>query len=263
MIVDAGAIAYLTQMILNNNGKHKRQVFSALTHIAKHSVYLAEMVVEVKFFPAVLACLQDNDDYVKNNVATLIREITKRTPDLSLKILYASGIAAVIDYVSNSKGKFSSTWYKNAGLFWRSFQKFGYCMIVSRGIDHLAVSISGKSDGLVLAAKFWYLRQIGRHTLDHAKAVAPYIVSPKLLKCYIRTNASEDIQKAKSLRAVCKNVHLPALEPLLHDAQLNVMKHVVAQFSTVFTHDVKARKKFVTGSGLKKVRTIKAEPGSA
>ena len=119
------------------------------------------MVVEVEIFPAVLACLQDNDEYVKNNVATLIRELAKHTPDLSLIIVYASGIAAVVVYVDNSKGKFSSTWYNDAGLFWRSFQKFGYRMIVSRGADQLAVTISGKSDGLVLAAIFWSLGQIG------------------------------------------------------------------------------------------------------
>ena len=160
MVVDAGAIVYLTQRILNNDGKHKRQVFSALAHIVKHFVYLAEMVLDVEIFPAVLACLQDNDEYVKNNVATLIRKLSKHTPDLPVLIVYASGTDAVVDYVGNSKGIFSSTWYNDAGIFWRSVQKFGYCMIVSRSVDQLAVAISEKSDGLVLAAICWSLGQI-------------------------------------------------------------------------------------------------------
>lgn len=96
-MVDAGAIAHLAQMILNEDAKLKvsyihftaycfkchfvlvvivpignailqfykfivigfqRQVFSALSQIAKHSVDLAEMVVEAEIFPAVLSCLK-------------------------------------------------------------------------------------------------------------------------------------------------------------------------------------------------------------
>ena len=68
----------------------------------------------------------------------------------------------------------------------------------------------------------------------------------------------------KSLKLVLqKCVHLPALEPLLHDAPANVLKHVVGQFSKVLPHDAKARRLFVTSGGLKKVQEIKAEPGSA
>ena len=62
----------------------QRQVFSALSQIAKHSVDLAEMVVEAEIFPSVLACLKDQDSYVQKNIAILIREIAKHTPEVSL-----------------------------------------------------------------------------------------------------------------------------------------------------------------------------------
>lgn len=81
-VVDAGAIAHLAQMILNPDAKLKRQVFSALSQISKHSVDLAEMVVEAEIFPASFACLKDNDEYVKKNCATLIREVGKHTPEV-------------------------------------------------------------------------------------------------------------------------------------------------------------------------------------
>ncbi len=105
-VVDAGAIAHLAQMILNPDAKLKvklriericlkllifnfmlkiilkRQVFSALSQVAKHSVDLAEMVVEAEIFPASFACLKDSDDYVKKNCATLIREVAKHTPEV-------------------------------------------------------------------------------------------------------------------------------------------------------------------------------------
>lgn len=65
----------------------QRQVFSALSQIAKHSVDLAEMVVEAEIFPAVLTCLKDQDEYVKKNVATLIREIAKHTPEVRCNVM--------------------------------------------------------------------------------------------------------------------------------------------------------------------------------
>lgn len=41
-------------------------------------------------------------------------------------------------------------------------------------------------------------------------------------------------QAKKALKNILqKCVHLPALEPLLHDAPPNILKHVVGQFSKV------------------------------
>lgn len=63
------------------------QVFSALSQISKHTVELAELVVEAEIFPAVLSSLKDHDEYVQKNIATLIREIAKHTPEVN-QILY-------------------------------------------------------------------------------------------------------------------------------------------------------------------------------
>jgi hypothetical protein len=73
----------------------------------------------------------------------------------------------------------------------------------------------------------------------------------------MRTDMSEDLQtKAKkALKNILqKCVYLPVLEPLLHEASPNILKHVVAQFSKVLPHDPKARRLFVTSGGLKKVK---------
>jgi len=78
----------------------QRQVFSALSQIAKHSVDLAEMVVEADVFPSVLTSLKDPDEYVKKNTATLIREVAKHTPEvnrvISCKIHVLSYVCAEI-----------------------------------------------------------------------------------------------------------------------------------------------------------------------
>ena len=44
------------------------------------------------------------------------------------------------------------------------------------------------------AASAWALGQIGRHTPEHAKAVAQANVLPKLLEIYLNQKASEDLQ---------------------------------------------------------------------
>ena len=57
-------------------------MFSALSQISKHTVELAELVVEAEVFPTMLNSLKDPDEYVRKNTATLIREITKHTPEV-------------------------------------------------------------------------------------------------------------------------------------------------------------------------------------
>lgn len=74
----------------------QRQVFSALSQIAKHNVDLAEMVVEADIFPAVLCSLKDIDEYVKKNAATLVREIAKHTPEVTCICSFSSIILSFL-----------------------------------------------------------------------------------------------------------------------------------------------------------------------
>ncbi|CAG5118356.1 unnamed protein product [Candidula unifasciata] len=265
-VVDAGAIAHLAQMILNPDANLKRQVFSALSQISKHTVDLAEMVVEADIFPAVFTCLKDSDEHVKKNVATLIREIAKHTPELSQLIVNAGGVAAVVDYIGETKGNIRLPGIMMLGYVAAHTENLAMAVIVSKVSYYFLGFHLLKEEWPIQAAAAWALGQIGRHTPEHAKAVASANVLPKLLQCYLRTDASEDLQ-AKSKKALKnilqKCVHLPALEPLLHDAPPNILKYVVGQFSKVLPHDAKGRKLFVTSGGLKKIQEIKAEPGSA
>lgn len=59
-------------------------------------------------------------------------------------------------------------------------------------------------------------------------------------------------KKAKrALKAViAKCTHLPALEPLLKDAPVNILKHVLIQFKNCLPNDVAARRNFVQSGGL-------------
>lgn len=74
----------LAPLINSKDPKLKRQVCSCLGQIAKHSVELAELVVEGEIFPAALDRLKDTDLYVRKNAATLCREVAKHTPEVTL-----------------------------------------------------------------------------------------------------------------------------------------------------------------------------------
>ncbi|KAM6339121.1 sperm-associated antigen 6 isoform 1-T1 [Podargus strigoides] len=264
-VVDAGAIAHLAQMILNPDAKLKRQVLSALSQIAKHSVDLAELVVEAEIFPVVLTCLKDSDEYVKKNGATLIREIAKHTPELSQLIVNEGGVAAVIDCIGSCRGTVRLPGIMMLGYVAAHSENLSMAVIVSKGVPRLCACLLEEHEDHIKAAAAWALEQVGKHTPEHANAVAVTNVLSKLLAMYMDTRSSEDLQM-KTKRAL-KNIlqkctYLPALEPLLHDAPLNIMKHVVGQFSKVLPHDSKARRLFVTSGGLKKIQEIEAEPGS-
>ena len=63
-----------------------------------------------------------------------------------------------------------------------------------QGVVQLAIALSEEPEDHIQAASAWALGQIGRHTPEHSKAVAVANVLPKLLQCYLRADASEDLQ---------------------------------------------------------------------
>ena len=67
-------------------------------------------------------------------------------------------------------------------------------MLCFQGVVQLAIALSEEPEDHIQAAAAWALGQIGRHTPEHAKAVAVANVLPKLLQCYLRADASEDLQ---------------------------------------------------------------------
>jgi len=75
------------------------QVCTALAQVAKHSVDLAEAVVEAEVFPKVLTCLQFPDDTVRKAAATLVREVAKHSVDLAQLIVGSGGVGALVDYI--------------------------------------------------------------------------------------------------------------------------------------------------------------------
>ena len=194
-----------------------------------------------------------------------MREVAKHTPELAQLLVNAGGVAAVVDFVGENRGNIRLPGVMMLGYVGAHTENLAMAVIVSKGVVQLALTLAEEREDHLRAAAAWALGQCGRHTPEHAKAVALANVLPKLLEWYLRGESSEDLQQKakKALKNILqKCVYLPALEPLLHDAPPNILKHVVAQFSKVLPHDPKARRLFVTSGGLKKIQEIKADEGS-
>jgi 3-methyladenine DNA glycosylase AlkD len=58
----------------------------------------------------------------------------------------------------------------------------------------LALTLSEEKEDHLKAAAAWALGQIGRHTPEHAKAVAQANVLPKLLELYLKST-NDDLQQ--------------------------------------------------------------------
>jgi hypothetical protein len=82
----------------------KRQVCSCLANIARHTIDLAEIVVDNDIFPKILYRLKDSDNLVRKYAAICIREIAKQSLDLSKLICNSGGAVAIVDFISEAKG---------------------------------------------------------------------------------------------------------------------------------------------------------------
>lgn len=67
-------------------------------------------------------------------------------------------------------------------------------VLLLQGVIALAISLAEEPEDYIKAAAAWALGQLGRHTPEHAKAVAASNVLPRLLECYLMNEASEDLQ---------------------------------------------------------------------
>ncbi|XP_029680862.1 sperm-associated antigen 6-like isoform X1 [Formica exsecta] len=264
-VVDTGAIAFLAKTLTNPDAKAKRQVLLALSNIAKHSVELAEAVIEAEIFPDVLMHMAHPDENVGRVAAILTREICKHTLELAQLTANIGGIAALIELINISKSTTRLPAIMALGYIAGHSDQLAVAVIGSKGIVQLAIVLQEETEDHILAVTVWAIGQIGKHTAEHAKAVAVANILSRLLKLYSDPKSSEDL-RAKcntTLKQVLqKCMYIEALEPLLHDVPLNILKYVLGQFSKILPNDAKARRLFVTSGGLKKVQEIQAEPGT-
>jgi len=287
-VVDAGAVAFLAPLIAHDDSKLKRQVCSALAQVAKHSVDLAEVVVEAEVFPRLLFCLKDVDVYVRKNGATAVREVVKHSPELAKLVVNAGGAGALVDFVRESSSNVRLPGIMALGYIAAFSETMALAVIAAKGgspvqretgtrdtdsflpssfpppragVGALKDCLLSEKEDHLKAATVWSLGQVGRHTPDHARALAEGGVLAPMVVLFNRPDSSDDLRlKCKrALKAVLvKTTDAQALAPLLKDGNPKVQKYVLAQFAAVLPNDPAARKAFMATGLLQRVQEIKA-----
>ncbi|TGZ65864.1 hypothetical protein CRM22_005647 [Opisthorchis felineus] len=265
-IADTGAIAHIAQLLLQPDTLLKRQVLAVLSNIAKHSVDLAELVVEAEIFPTILISLKDADEIVRKNCSTLIKDIVKHTSELSQLVTNAGGAASIVEFLSNNTGYVILPGVMALGYIAAHSESLAMAIIMCGSVPQLKCTLWRETNEDVKAACAWALGQIGRHTPEHAKAVAKSDVLPILLECFIEPGAQEEL-KSKAKKAlkqiIQKCVDLDAIEPLLARAPGSILKYAVVQFGKILPHDPNARRNFVSSGALKKIQELKPDDKEA
>ncbi|KAL8274812.1 hypothetical protein Esti_001287 [Eimeria stiedai] len=265
-----------------------------LSRIASHTVDFAEAVVEAEALPKTLHCLKDPDDTVRRSGAACVREIVKHTPQLAAFAANAGAIPALVSLIQESTGATRVTGILALGYIGAFTETLALAVIVQKGIPPLKQALETEPEDHAKAAAAWALGQLGRHTPDHAAAVAEADIlrlyaailtassaSPRmrfmvrqvslckvvmlettsrLMTLLLAPDSSEDL-KNKAKRAVKSVVqictHLEALEPLLNDAPPSILKCIVQQFAKVLPNDPKARRTFVQTGALETLLRIR------
>ncbi|KAJ1554725.1 Sperm-associated antigen 6 [Cladochytrium tenue] len=220
-VVDSNSVTFIAPLLANTDSKLRRQVCSALSQISKHSVDLAETVVDGEIFPGVLNCLKDSDGY------------------LAQLIVSSGGIAAVVDYVNESRGNARLPGIMTLGYIAAFSETLALSVIVAKGIPPLTNALVSESE-------------------DHIKLLR-VLTSAGGSDAGVGESGSDLKTKAKrALKCILeKTLHLEALEPLLDSSTpANILKYVVAQFAKILPNNVAARRAFVTSGGLQRIQEI-------
>ena len=265
-VVDAGAVAFLAPLVASPDARLRRTVCAALAQTAKHSVDLAEVVVEAEVFPRVLTGLRYPDDGVRKHAATVVRETVKHTPELAQLVVGAGGVGALVDHVREARGTVRLPGVMALGYIAAFSETLALAVVAERGLGPLVQALQEEREDYARAAAAWALGQVGRHTPDHARAVADTGCLGALVDLEADPASSEDLRtKAKrALKAVVGRLtHLAALDGLVHRSlPESLMKLVLEQVGKVLGADPACRSAFVHSGGLAAVQQMAEAPGS-
>ncbi|XP_001603009.1 sperm-associated antigen 6-like [Nasonia vitripennis] len=265
LVVDAGAIPLLAKAVSNQDPKLKRQALTALGCIAKHSTELTEFLVEAQLFPEVLCHMQHSDENVAKAAATLTKEVCKHTIQLAQFVSNTGGIEFLVEAIRTRKTSTRLQAIMALGYIAGHSDELATAIIEMKGVHQLVTVLTIEQENHILSITIWALGQIGKHSPEHAKAIADTNVFTCILALYTNPANPEDLRnkcKASLKQILQKCMHIEALEPLLHDAPPNILKYILGQFSKILPNDARARRLFVTTGGLKKVQEIQADPSS-
>ncbi|CAG9770782.1 unnamed protein product [Ceutorhynchus assimilis] len=239
--VDAGVVPYLAKNLHNSDEKLKKQSLAALSAIAKHSPELAEVVVEAEVIVTVSQHLSHQNPTIRRNAAGLIRDVAKQSLELTQLVVNTGAIGSLLEVLLQFPAKPPEPsndaripCVSALGFIAGQSSQLAMTVLGCRIIQVLARILNECTDENLLSVTAWTIGQIGRHSPEHAAAVASANIFPRLLYLYESEKSSVDLKTKchTALKQCLQNCLLmTALEPLLSVASPEILKYVLGQYS--------------------------------
>jgi hypothetical protein len=121
-------------------------------------------------------------------------KVAKHTPELAKLIVNAGGAAALVDFVRETTSNARLPGIMALGYIGAFSEVMALAIIVAKGVPALKDALLNEPEDHVKAATVWTLGQIGRHTPDHAKALAEGGVLVPMAVLLGRPEASDDLR---------------------------------------------------------------------
>ena len=152
-------------------------------------------------------------------------------------------------------------------------------IISNRGVEPIKNTLVSTSNVELQVQCAEALKEIGKHSPDHAKALAELGILQTLLQLYLNkqallaTSDDDDFDERKkpepqtsckrALKAIIRECsYLPALYPLLQYAPEKILKYVCAQFAVSLANNPEAKKQFIQSGAFQQIQCIERKAQS-
>lgn len=237
----------------------KRNICMLLGNIVKHSIELADYVMEKLNPTKLLSCLNEQDPMIAKNAAFCLCEIARKSFENSRKLVDAGGAAIIVEFITNVKGDVRLYGIMTLGYIASYKSNLASELIKARAIVQLKDALQNETQHYIKAAACYALGQIGMHSSTHAKEVSDAYVLYLMLLFYRAHDSSDELKeqaKTALINIICKCSNLAALEPLITKASDDVLSCILDQYLLHLKSSTSEKKQFIQNEGLKKLQDL-------
>ncbi|KAI1242657.1 hypothetical protein IHE44_0000195 [Lamprotornis superbus] len=253
-VVQCGALEMLVICLEDFDPGVKEGASWALGYIARHNAELSQAVVDAGAVPLLVLCIQEPEIALKRIAASTLSDISKHSPELAQTVVDAGAIAHLAQMILNPDAKLKRQVLSALSQIAKHSVDLAELMVEAE-IFPVVLTCLKDSDEYVKKNGATLIREIAKHTPELSQFVVNSGGVAAVIDCigsckgtvrlpgimtlgYVAAH-SENLSMAvivsktkKALKNILqKCTYLPALEPLLHEAPHNIMKHVIGQFS--------------------------------
>lgn len=241
--------------------KLKRSVCMLLGSIAKHSVTLADKVINKLNPQKLISCLSKNEDIsVRKNAAFCLRELVNKNTLIAALIVDNNGSQNLIDYVSSTVGEARLNGILCLGSIASFKDDLAYSIIKHNGVEILKQALQSENDQYIKSAVCYTIGHLGRHSPNHANEIANSNILPLLMFYHMSSESTDDLKEHsfEALRKIIESLNkVSTLEPLLQICSERLIKTILNQLVKHLNGNKTQQKEFLKNGGLAKLQEMK------